>query len=88
LVRPSIALEQPRGEADNLQRIRGIGPVLEQRLNEIGVFHFDQLANLTDEDVELVTLGLRTIPGRIDRDDWIGQATELTTATDDQRSRK
>ena len=48
--RPTFkGIEAPRGEADDLKRITGITPKLEQRLNDAGVFHFWQIADLDAE---------------------------------------
>ncbi|UWR28944.1 hypothetical protein K3758_11235 [Sulfitobacter sp. W002] len=67
-------LDAPRaGGADDLKRIGGIGPKLEQTLNELGIFHFDQIAALQGDEIDWVDSRLR-FKGRIRRDDWIGQA--------------
>ena len=62
--------------ADDLKRISGVGPKLEQTLNELGFFHFDQIAKWTETEIQWVDNRLK-FKGRITRDDWIGQATEL-----------
>ncbi|UOA31457.1 50S ribosomal protein L21 [Sulfitobacter sp. DSM 110093] len=70
-------LDAPRADgADDLKRIGGIGPKLEQTLNELGIYHFDQLAALQGDEIEWVDARLR-FKGRIQRDDWIGQAKAL-----------
>jgi predicted flap endonuclease-1-like 5' DNA nuclease len=72
-------LDAPRtGGADDLKRIGGIGPKLEQTLNELGIFHFDQIAALQGEEIDWVDSRLR-FKGRIRRDDWIGQAKALAS---------
>ncbi|MFG6591633.1 hypothetical protein [Sulfitobacter sp. 1A12157] len=72
-------LDAPRaGGADDLKRIGGIGPKLEQTLNELGIFHFDQIAALEGEEIDWVDSRLR-FKGRIRRDDWIGQAKALAS---------
>jgi predicted flap endonuclease-1-like 5' DNA nuclease len=63
-----------RGEKDDLTRIQGIGPVLEQRLSELGITTFQQIASFTKEDTERVSANLKAFRGRIIRDDWIGKA--------------
>ncbi|WP_412563432.1 NADH-quinone oxidoreductase subunit E [Thalassobius sp. MITS945101] len=62
--------------ADDLKRIIGVGPKLEQTLNELGFFHFDQIAKWTETEIQWVDNRLK-FKGRITRDDWIGQAVEL-----------
>jgi small subunit ribosomal protein S2 len=66
----------PAGEADDLKKITGVGPVLEQKLRDLGVTRFDQIAGFSDEDVEKIDQALN-IKGRIQRDDWVGQAKTL-----------
>jgi len=41
-----------KGGKDNLQAIKGIGPVFSQRLNEAGITKFEQLAKLTPRELE------------------------------------
>ena len=72
-------IDAPRGEADDLKRISGVSPKLEQRLNDLGVYHFWQIADLDAGAVAALDKSLDT-KGRIDRDDWIGQAKKLVDA--------
>ena len=69
-------LDAPEGEADNLKRISGVGPVLEKTLNGLGIFHFRQIAALTESDIAWID-GYLNFPGRIEREGWIAQAAEL-----------
>lgn len=64
------------GQPDNLTLIRGIGRQNERRLHELGVWHFDQIAAWTPENVKWVGSWL-AFPGRIDREDWLAQASAL-----------
>ena len=67
----------PRGgKADNLTRIKGIGTVNEKKLNEHGIFHFDQIGAWKKADVEAAEAYL-AFDGRIAREDWIRQAKAL-----------
>ena len=68
----------PRGGVvgDDLQRIKGIGPVNERRLHELGIFHFDQIAGWTRPQIRWVGTYL-SFPGRIDREQWVAQAGGL-----------
>ena len=71
------ALDGARGgRADDLKRISGVGPKLEGILNELGIYHFDQIAAWTPEQVAWVD-GYLSFKGRIDRENWIEQATQL-----------
>jgi len=73
--RPS-AMDKPEGEADDLKKINGIGPKLEQTLNELGIFHYKQLAEFTEDNITWVDDHLK-FKGRIQRDNWIDQAKKL-----------
>jgi len=75
--RPALMLDAPEGgAADDLKKISGVGPKLEQTLNELGIYHYAQVAKLTKADIAWVDERLR-FKGRIERDDWIGQAKAL-----------
>ena len=82
LGKPAVfkGIEAPRGEADDLKRITGISPKLEQRLNDIGVFHFWQLADLDADAIGLIDRQLR-LKGQAARDNWQAQAKKLVEAT-------
>ncbi|MCF6240390.1 MAG: hypothetical protein L3J74_03475, partial [Bacteroidales bacterium] len=61
-------------EKDDLKIISGIGPFIEKKLNVLGIYTYRQIANFTEEDREKVNEAIEFFPGRIMRDDWIGQA--------------
>ncbi|MGF1501506.1 MAG: NADH-quinone oxidoreductase subunit E [Paracoccaceae bacterium] len=73
-----LATARPEG-ADDLQRIKGVGPKLEGMLHALGVFHFDQIAAWSDREVAWVDYNLEGFKGRIVRDDWVAQAKSLAT---------
>lgn len=75
--RPVWILEQANGAADDLQRITGIGPVMERLLNEIGIFHYNQLARMNESDCLWIADRIKKFPKRIKRDRWQQQAVEL-----------
>lgn len=64
-------------EADDLQTIHGIGPVIEKSLNDLGIVNYRQIAELTRREVEEIADILEIFPGRIERDNWIGTARKL-----------
>lgn len=72
-------LTAPIGEADDLKLIKGVGVVLERKLNEAGVFHFWQIAALKMEQVEALEQDM-SFPGRIARDGWVEQAQVFAKA--------
>lgn len=72
------ALKAPRsGAPDDLKRIKGIGPKLEQLCHSLGFFHFDQIAVWTPEEIHWVDQNLEGFKGRVVRDDWVAQARQL-----------
>lgn len=79
--RPAYLSDAPTGTADDLKKISGVGPKLEQTLNELGVWHFEQVAQFKKKDIAWVDERLR-FKGRIERDDWVGQAKALAKGND------
>ena len=73
-------LSAPRGgQADDLKKISGVGPKLEALLNEMGFWHFAQIAAWTPAEIAWVDSRLK-FKGRIERDGWIAQATEFAAS--------
>lgn len=70
------------GESDDLTRIKGVGPKLNDLCLSLGVRRFDQIAKWSDVDVAEVDQYLK-IKGRITRDRWVDQA-KLLAAGDDE----
>ncbi|SDA79039.1 ATP-binding cassette domain-containing protein [Mesorhizobium qingshengii] len=84
----SNRLAAPRaGKADNLTRIKGIGTVNEKKLNEHGIFHFDQIGAWKKADVEAAEAYL-AFDGRIAREEWVKQAKLLSQGKGTEFSRR
>lgn len=66
--------EQPFGEPDDLKIISGIGPKLQQALNAQGIYHFWQIAALSEEQLAWLDENMLSFKGRIKREGWIEQA--------------
>lgn len=81
--RPKGLGEARGGQPDNLQRISGIGPKNEKILHNLGVFHFDQIAAWTIEQVSWVDDHLK-FNGRIGREQWIEQASLLAAGKEEE----
>jgi predicted flap endonuclease-1-like 5' DNA nuclease len=64
-------------QANNLTLINGIGLWIEERLNILDIYTFEQISKLTPPDVETITEILEISPGRIEQDNWVNQAREL-----------
>lgn len=73
---PAALFTAPEGEPDDLKKISGVGPVLEKKLNGLGITKYAQVAAFTAEDIEKVDEVLN-FKGRIERDNWLEQAAEL-----------
>ncbi|MGE3231997.1 MAG: 30S ribosomal protein S2, partial [Hyphomicrobium sp.] len=73
-------IDAPRGEADDLKRITGISVKLEQKLNDAGVFHFWQIADLDAENLGLLDRRLK-LKGQIEQEGWVAQAKKLVEAS-------
>ncbi|MEL7284664.1 MAG: hypothetical protein AAGJ68_09135, partial [Pseudomonadota bacterium] len=69
-------LNAPIGQPDDLKLIKGVGAVLERRLNDAGIFHFWQIADLRKAQMDALETVLR-FPGRMARDNWKAQAGAL-----------
>jgi NADH-quinone oxidoreductase subunit E len=73
-------LKQPRfGKGDDLKLIWGVGPKLEKMLNDMGVWHFDQIASWGKAEIKWVDERLEGFKGRAERDEWVKQAKKLAT---------
>lgn len=77
---PLLLLAPRDGKADDLKLIRGVGPALERLLNEVGVWHFDQIASWKARDIAFVDGRMPGFKGRITRDEWVRQARQLVRA--------
>ncbi len=62
---------------NNLKKIKGIGVNIEYKLNELGIYSYKQISNFNSADIKKITKILKFFPGRIERDDWVGQAFQL-----------
>jgi|GEM_PF-3562686 len=63
---------------DDLERIKGVGPFTARKLNALGIMLYRQMAALTDEEVNVVNDTIEFTNGRIQRDDWRGQAQQFS----------
>ena len=86
--RPSGLTEAREGGADDLKRIRGVGPKLEALLNRLGFWHFDQIAAWTGEEITWVDRNLEGFKGRVTRDDWVSQARILADGGETEFSKR
>ena len=71
---------------DNLKQIKGVGPAIEKTLNEMGISRFNQIAEMSEYDIDRIAKRLKGFRSRIYREDWIGQARDLQSQIADVRS--
>ena len=64
-------------EQDDLKEIKGVGPAIEKTLNGLGIYRFNQIAEMSEYDIDRVAQQLKGFRSRIYREDWIGQARTL-----------
>lgn len=74
--KPRLMSAPRKSGADDLKLIGGVGPKLEGVLNDLGFWHFDQVAKWTEAEIAWVDSRLK-FKGRIARDNWVAQATKL-----------
>jgi len=72
-------LTAPRGAPDDLAKLTGVGPQIVKKLNDHGVFHYWQIAALTQDEADKLDADLK-LSGRVARDHWVDQARTLTAA--------
>lgn len=85
--RPRGLLGARGGKADDLKLIKGIGPQNEGRLHGLGIWHFDQIAAWSRDEVAWVGSYL-AFPGRIDRENWVEQAAQLAKGVETEFARR
>ena len=85
--KPELLTAPRNGEKDNLTRIKGVGIKIEETLNEIGIYHFDQIAAWDTENIAWAdsTLGF---PGRAERENWVEQAQALDAGEETEFSKR
>jgi NADH-quinone oxidoreductase subunit E len=76
------------GVADDLKKIKGVGPKLEAMLHRMGFYHFDQIANWTAAEVAWVDENLEGFKGRVSRDGWVAQAKILAAGGETEFSQR
>lgn len=78
--KPATLKAARKSGADDLKRIKGVGPKLEKLLNSLGFFHFDQVASWSETEMAWVDQNLEGFKGRATRDNWVAQAKELMSS--------
>lgn len=76
------------GGADDLKEIKGVGPKLEQLCHQLGIYHFSQIAEWSEDEVAWMDANLKGFRGRVSRDDWVAQARILAAGGETEFSRR
>ena len=76
-MQPTLLDKPMNGVADDFKRIKGIGLVLEQALQELGIYHYHQLSTLNADNIKWVEHRVG-FPGRVKRENWVAQARALS----------
>jgi predicted flap endonuclease-1-like 5' DNA nuclease len=87
-VRPEALSGARNGGADDLKMMKGVGPKLEIMLNELGFYHFDQIAGWSAAEVAWVNDNLAGFKGRVSRDNWVEQARKLASGQETEFSKR
>jgi large subunit ribosomal protein L19 len=77
---PLTGFTRPKGEPDDLKLIAGVTPELEKKLNKLGLIKFEQIANLSDDEIARLDEELK-LDGAIENDDWTSKAVALMAET-------
>jgi NADH-quinone oxidoreductase subunit E len=75
--KPRTMSKPRKAGPDDLKLIKGVGPKLETTLNDMGFFHFDQIAKWGQDELAWVDENLEGFKGRASRDNWVDQAGRL-----------
>jgi NADH-quinone oxidoreductase subunit E len=77
--KPPLLTAARNGSPDDLKLIWGVGPKLEQMLFKLGVYHFDQIAAWTPDQVRWIEDNIGEFRDRVERDKWVEQSVKLAT---------
>lgn len=86
--KPETLTKARGGKPDDLKQIKGVGPKMEELLNSLGFFHFDQVAGWSDQQVAWVDANLEGFKGRVSRDNWVEQAKILSEGGETEFSKR
>lgn len=64
-------------QADDLTRIKGIGPFIEEKLNNIGIYTIEQISRLSESDKDALNNKIEYLPNQIQEEEWVEQAKDL-----------
>jgi NADH-quinone oxidoreductase subunit E len=77
--KPELLIGPRGGKGDDLGLIWGVAEKLAEKLNAMGIWHFDQIAKWTPANVAWFESQVDGFKGRVDRDKWIEQCEKLAS---------
>lgn len=86
-VRKPAAVREKKAKKQDLKKINGIGPKIEQALNDLGVTRYEQIADWTPAQEMKMASGLGRLGARIGTDNWVVQARDLMQVSDDRAAK-
>ncbi|MEP2030086.1 MAG: NADH-quinone oxidoreductase subunit NuoE [Paracoccaceae bacterium] len=86
--KPRVLKAPRKSGADDLKMIKGVGPKMENMLNGMGFYHFDQVAKWSADELAWVDQNLDGFKGRASRDGWIEQAKLLASGAETEFSKR
>ena len=87
-VRPQFLAAPLEGGPDDLGRLKGVGPKLAEMLHANGIYHFSQIAAWGPEEIAWIETHMTGFSGRVERDDWVGQARTLAAGGETEHSQR
>ena len=75
--RLGLVFDREPAKIDDLKQIKGIGPKVEEKLRQFGIYRFDQIALWTPGNAQEFGESLPSFRGRMIRDKWQEQADAL-----------
>jgi NADH-quinone oxidoreductase subunit E len=86
--KPKMLKAAKKSGADDLKLIKGVGPSLEKALNDMGIWHYQQIADWSDDEIAWVDDNLLRFKGRVSRDNWKQQAKILAIGDETEFSKQ
>lgn len=85
--KPPVLKSARGGKGDNLTLIDGVGNAIEKKLNAMGIYHFDQIAKWSEDHANWIGNELG-FPGRVQRENWIGESRVLASGGMTEHARR
>lgn len=74
-------------QSDDLTKIKGIGPFIEEKLNSLGIFTFEQISRMDERDMDALNNKIEYLPNQIQDEEWVQQAEQLLGKNAEKKSK-